>query len=47
MTLNIKKDDVLRSYQLTHVSCYVYKVGDCLFDFISYKLQNSKFSNRL
>jgi hypothetical protein len=28
-------DDVLHSYQLRCVSNYVYKFGDCIFDFIS------------
>jgi hypothetical protein len=47
MALNAKIDDVLYSYQLTCVNNYVYKVGDCLFDFISYIIQNSKTSNSL
>jgi hypothetical protein len=47
MALNAKINDVLCSYQLTCVNNYVYKVGDCLFVFISYMLQNSKTSNSL
>ncbi len=36
----INIDDVLHSYQLKYVSNYVYKVGDYLFYYISYMLQN-------
>jgi hypothetical protein len=39
MESNTNIDDVLHSYQLKHVSNYVYKVGDCLFDCISYMLK--------
>jgi hypothetical protein len=47
MESNINIDDVLHSYQLEHVSNYVYKVGDCLFDCISYMLKNLKTSSLL
>jgi hypothetical protein len=35
-------DDVLHSHQLRCVFNYVYKVGDCLFDSISYMLKKLK-----